>query len=90
MMRQHERKLVRVRGWIRLKSGSLVECFVEDISAGGAKLTFKHFEPPETFALCFAPGAPNHRNCTVRWRKLDSVGVAFSESMYPGFRATDR
>ena len=81
-MRQHERKPLRVKGWIGLDSGRLKECVVEDISAGGAKLIFEHFEPPETFTLRFSPGAPNYRRCVVRWRKLKAVGVACSESLY--------
>jgi hypothetical protein len=76
-MRQHERKDIRVRGWIRDEREEVTPCWVQDISAGGAKLTFIDRQPPDTFKLMFSEFATNHRLCVVRWRTLDSVGVQF-------------
>src|SRR5258708_464050 len=76
-MRQHERKDVRVRGWIHDQRGESIKCWVQDISAGGAKLTFADYQPADTFKLMFSEFATNHRQCVVKWRTLDSVGVQF-------------
>jgi hypothetical protein len=89
-MRQHERRAVRVRGWIRDHREETVECWVDDMSAGGAKLIFADYQPPETFKLMFSEFAPNYRNCIVRWRTLDSVGVQFiGVSMYSRIAAAE-
>jgi hypothetical protein len=76
-MRQHERKDIRVRGWIRVHRDELIQCWVQDISAGGARLTFINYQPPDSFKLYFSEFATNHRQCLVRWRTLDDVGVQF-------------
>jgi hypothetical protein len=65
-----------------LKSGTIllggrVDCVILDISEGGAGLRI--FEPelelPETFTLEISTGAT--RECSVRWRSFDKVGVKF-------------
>ena len=76
-IRHHECKEIRVRGWIRDDRNDVIFCWVQDISAGGAKLTFIDYQPPNTFKLMFSEFAPNHRQCVVKWRTLDSVGVQF-------------
>lgn len=65
-----------------LKSGTIllstrVECVILDLSEGGAGL--KIFEPemelPQTFTLEISTGAT--RQCDIRWRSFDKVGVKF-------------
>ena len=76
-MRREERKSLRVRGWITGMGRTRHECFVQDISMGGAKIVIERGHPPDEFELYFSPHGPNSRKCKVRWRKKDAVGVAF-------------
>jgi hypothetical protein len=75
--RRHKRKPVRRRCWIALANDKLVECFVEDMSEGGAKLVFKDFQPPKRFRLLFSPTSPTCRFCEIRWQTLEAVGIQF-------------
>ena len=77
-MRSEERKAVRIRGWIAGMGPALTLCFVEDISRGGAKIIVERGHPPDEFDLYFSPNATNFRQCKVRWRKQEAVGVQFS------------
>src|SRR5579862_4666001 len=77
-MREHERRALRVRGWITGLGPELTPCIVEDISEGGAQLIVDNLQTPDTFRLYFAPGAINYRTCRVRWRKEGAVGVEFT------------
>src|SRR4051812_22348275 len=76
--RKHERKSLRVRGWITGCGSELIQCVIEDMSESGAKLYLAHGQPPDQFNLYFSPNASNFRSCTVRWRRKDSVGVQFA------------
>jgi hypothetical protein len=76
-MRREERKALRVRGWITGMGRTRHECFVQDISMGGAKIVIERGHPPDEFELYFSPHGPNSRKCKVRWRKKNAVGVAF-------------
>jgi DNA-binding response OmpR family regulator len=57
--------------------GSPVECVLLDLSEGGAGL--KIFDPelelPQTFTLEISTGAK--RQCEIRWRSFDKIGVKF-------------
>jgi hypothetical protein len=49
------------------------------MSAGGAKIILlTSARPPDEFKLYFSPNATSFRNCVVRWRKDDAVGVQFA------------
>jgi PilZ domain len=48
------------------------------MSIGGAKLIVKDPQAlPDCFKLFFSPTANTFRDCIVRWRKSDSIGVQF-------------
>jgi hypothetical protein len=76
--RKYERKTVVVRGWITGLGETLSPCLIDDMSTGGAKLILSKSQPPDKFRLYFSPHAGTFRNCTVRWRKSDSIGVQFA------------
>jgi hypothetical protein len=71
-----------VRGWISVTGKEMDPCALEDVSVGGAKiLLLKPDQPPDAFKLFFSKNATNFRNCVVRWRTLDSVGVQFADAV---------
>ena len=80
--RKHDRQSLSYPGWIAVQgSTTLSPCTIEDASAGGAKLLVK--DPgglPDQFKLFLSPTAKTARDCFVRWRKEDSVGVQFANS----------
>jgi hypothetical protein len=76
-MRREERKNLRVRAWIGGMGPRLQECFVHNISCGGARIIVERGHPPDEFHLYFSEHASNFRKCIVCWRKGDSVGVRF-------------
>jgi hypothetical protein len=52
------------------------------MSVGGAKLIVRDPQAlPDRFKLFFSPTAKTFRNCIVRWRKSDSIGVQFAKVM---------
>lgn len=57
--------------------GSVTECVVRDIGAGGARVLLNDAIPlPETFDLCIGERREVRRARLV-WRRGDAVGVAF-------------
>jgi len=55
-------------------------CFagLEDVSAGGAKLKFKkETGVPENFVIVLSSKYGPRRNCSVVWRKANTIGVRF-------------
>jgi hypothetical protein len=51
------------------------------MSIGGAKLIVKDPQAlPDRFKLFFAPTANTFRDCIVRWRRSDSIGVQFAKA----------
>jgi hypothetical protein len=52
------------------------------MSIGGAKLIVKDPQAlPDRFKLFFAPTANTFRDCIVRWRKSDGIGVQFAKAL---------
>jgi hypothetical protein len=76
-MRREERREVRIRGWITGIGQKLTECFIFDISRGGARILIGQGIPPDEFDLYLSLTAQNFRKCRVRWRKKQAVGVEF-------------
>lgn len=77
----HNREHVRSRAFlgakIVLEGGfSVFDCLVRDISSAGARLKVQNALPiPEKFTLLISDG--RSFEATVRWRRLDSIGVSF-------------
>jgi len=52
------------------------------MSIGGAKLIVKDPQAlPDRFNLFFAPTAKTSRDCIVRWRKSNRIGVQFAKAL---------
>jgi hypothetical protein len=59
-------------------SASAIDCLVRDMSAKGARLEVESvLGVPNEFTLILADGSPP-RQCTVRWKRARSIGVAFA------------
>jgi PilZ domain len=77
--RTHRREIA-MRGWIGFQDDSRLPCIIVDISQDGATLAVN--EPsalPENFRLYFSRTAQTFRECVVRQRERDSVGVQFQK-----------
>ena len=74
---------MRGMGKILGGTGSLPrDCWISDISDGGARL-HSEADIPDEFALVLPTGG--RRECRVVWRLGHEVGVAFSDGFMPGF-----
>ena len=81
--RRTERHAMRGMGKILGGAGSLPrDCWISDISDGGARL-HSEAEIPDEFSLVLPEGG--RRECRVVWRLGHEVGVAFSDGFMPGF-----
>jgi hypothetical protein len=77
-----ERKVSFSPGWIATGSGDLTSCTIIDISEGGAKLkTPKAASLPGRLRLYLSPAAHAFRDCVIRWRTDDRIGVQFAVSL---------
>nr|WP_244598726.1 PilZ domain-containing protein [Rhizobium tubonense] len=57
---------------------SVFDCVVRDLSEAGARLKVQNVvSVPETFKLQISDGRTY--KATVKWRRIDAVGVSFSE-----------
>ncbi|MCT8973332.1 PilZ domain-containing protein [Microbaculum marinisediminis] len=58
---------------------STIECIARNMTGEGAKLEMPHTaEVPNAFTLVSNDGTFT-RQCEVKWRKADSLGVAFTD-----------
>jgi PilZ domain-containing protein len=73
------RKSLRQPGWITFEGGFATrQCIVEDLSKTGAKITTEELIAlPASFRVAFARDARTGRNCSVVWRRGQTVGVKF-------------
>lgn len=70
----------------KIYSGSPVvprDCWISDISDGGARLHMERVDVPDTFLLAL-PGMKERRECRVAWRLGHEVGVQFTEALPHG------
>ena len=76
--REHVRSRAFLGAKIVLDGGfSVFDCIVKDISEAGARLKVQNVVSiPETFKLLISDG--RSYDATVKWRRIDSVGVRFS------------
>lgn len=77
--RKHQRKRVRLKGWIDLGDRVCVgHCTITDISDGGAKLTATTDEVlPSLFVLRFTEDGAIGRICERMWVAGNDAGVRF-------------
>jgi hypothetical protein len=71
---------IAMRGWIGLQDDARSPCIIIEISQDRATLAVN--EPsalPENFRLYFSSTAQTFRECVVRQRERDSVGVQFQK-----------
>ena len=79
--RKSDRRSIWYPGWIALGENALRECVIEDASDSGAKLTLQGVDAvPNCFKLLLSPTAKTYRNCIVKWRKENSVGVQYERT----------
>jgi hypothetical protein len=57
--------------------GPWVECFVIDVSDGGAGLRVGSLALPDIFVLLLTPGGEVRRLCKLKWRRGELAGVTF-------------
>lgn len=80
--RKNQRKGLHYTGQIVVDEsaelGSAVNCLVENVSEGGARLTVKTEQIPDKFDLMLAPAV--RRQCVVIWRSSQYLGVRFVHS----------
>jgi PilZ domain-containing protein len=81
--RRTERHAMRGMGKILGGTGSLPrDCWISDISDGGARL-HSEADIPDEFVLALPQGG--RRECRVVWRLGHEAGVSFTDSFMPGF-----
>ena len=81
--RRTERHAIRGMGKILGGTGSLPrDCWISDISDGGARL-HSEADVPDEFSLILPGGG--RRECRVVWRLGHEAGVAFTDGFTPGF-----
>lgn len=77
--RKQKRKPFRCAAHIFLWEAPAIDCFVEDISDGGAKLSVAdESKVPDNFILILK-STRIRRKCDVVWRSRRSVGLQFTE-----------
>lgn len=77
--REHARARSYFGGKIVTNDGqSVFDCVVKDISQRGARLAVAGALPlPENFGLSLSDG--RNFTCTLRWQRINSIGVAFKQ-----------
>jgi hypothetical protein len=76
--RKTERLAMRGLAKVRTSSGGLPrDCWVTDISDGGARLFAEAVEIPDQFTLVFADASCRPRECRAVWRLGHEVGAEF-------------
>ena len=81
--RRTERHAMRGMGKILGGTGSLPrDCWISDISDGGARL-HSEADIPDEFVLALPQGG--RRECRVVWRLGHEAGVSLTDSFMPGF-----
>jgi PilZ domain-containing protein len=76
--RKHKRFDYRRAGFIFCGAESpLYECFIIDISEGGACIEVGELIPPQSFILLLTPTGSVNRHCITAWRRGAEIGVSF-------------
>ena len=83
--RQSERHTMRGLAKIQIGAGTLPrDCWITDISDGGARLHAERTDVPDEFTLVL-PGLRERRECRVVWRLGHEIGAEFTDRLAPGF-----
>ena len=83
--RHSERHSARGLAKIQTGGGSLPrDCWISDISDGGARLHSERMDVPDEFTLVL-PGMSVRRECRVVWRLGHEIGAEFTDQFVPGF-----
>lgn len=77
--REPRRQLPRQPAWITVDCGQTRrECFVLDVSPGGAKITTEvAIADTDRFELVLVPNHPKRQPCQIVWRRGNTYGIKF-------------
>ena len=76
--REPRRQLNRRPTWITVDGLTKNECFVLDVSPGGAKImTDAEIDVGDKFGLALVPDRPTRQPCEVVWRRGNIYGIKF-------------
>ncbi|WP_283814632.1 PilZ domain-containing protein [Bradyrhizobium australiense] len=79
VQREPRRELRKRPTWMTIDDGmTRIECFVLDVSPGGAKIvTDAAFDVRDSFQLALVPEHATRQSCEVVWRRGKTYGVKF-------------
>jgi hypothetical protein len=79
VQREPRRELRKRPTWMTIDGGiTRIECFVLDVSPGGAKIiTDAAFDVRDSFQLALVPEHSTRQSCEVVWRRGKTYGVKF-------------
>jgi hypothetical protein len=79
VQREPRRQLPKRPAWITVDDGATkIECFVLDVSPGGAKImTDVAIDVRDNFVLALVPDHPKRQPCEVVWRRGKTYGIKF-------------
>ncbi|OCK61361.1 PilZ domain-containing protein [Bradyrhizobium sp. LMTR 3] len=79
VQREPRRQLRKRPTWMTTDNGTTrIECFVLDVSPGGAKIvTDVAFDVRDSFQLALVPDHTTRQSCEVVWRRGKTYGVKF-------------
>lgn len=85
--RRTDRQAVRGLAKIVAGTGSLPrDCWISDISDGGARLHTERLDVPDEFTLILPDvNGGGRRECRVAWRLGHEIGAEFTDRFTPGF-----
>jgi hypothetical protein len=76
--RKHARTNFDRPGFLILEpNGAWIECFITDVSEGGAGLNVGSLALPKTFLLLLSTNGHVRRLCKLAWRNGELAGVQF-------------
>ena len=78
VQREPRRQLHKQPAWITLDGMTKCECFVLDVSPGGAKImTDVAFDVSDRFGLALVAAHQKRQPCQVVWRRGNTYGIKF-------------
>jgi len=78
VQREPRRQLHKQPAWITLDGTTKCECFVLDVSPGGAKImTDAAFDVSDRFGLALVAAHQKRQPCQVVWRRGNTYGIKF-------------
>lgn len=78
VQREPRRHINKRPTWITVDGITTTECFVLDVSPGGAKImTAAEIDVSDRFELALVPDRPKLQPCEVVWRRGNIYGVKF-------------